>query len=108
MAGQTTMTIRVKTEQLVSIANNVETKIQRLEQVFSDIDQTVSTSRQYWEGDGASAFLTAYQSKQDAVQTAFRRFRENVQDLQEIAGVYSQAEQAAVQENAALTTADIV
>lgn len=108
MAGQATMTIRVKTEQLVSIAGSVEAKIQRLEQVFSDIDQAVSASWQYWQGDGASAFLTVYRGKQDTIQTAFRRFRENVEDLQEIAGVYKQAEQAAVEKNATLSTAGIV
>lgn len=108
MAAQTTMTIRVKTEQLVTVAGSVEAKIQRLERVFSDIEQSINTSRQFWEGDGVSAFLVAYRSKQDTIKTTFQRFRENVEDLREIAGVYEQAEHTAAEKNATLTTAGIV
>lgn len=108
MAGQNEIVIRVKTEQLVSVAGSVESKIQRLERVFSDIERQVNATRQYWEGDGAVAFQAAYRGKQETIRTAFRRFRENVEDLHEIAGVYRQAEQEAVKKNAALSTADIV
>lgn len=104
MAGQAGITVKVQTERLISTAGDVEAKIRRLERAFAAMGQTVNASRRYWEGDGVASFQAAYRKKNDAVQTAFRRFRENVADLREIAGVYEQSERVITENNGALET----
>lgn len=108
MANQAGIVIAVKTERLITSASDVETKIKRLEQAFSSIDQTVAGSRRYWEGEGISTYQTAYQRKMDVIRTALRRFQENVDDLREIAGVYEQAERDVAANNAALSSEGII
>lgn len=108
MADRAGIVIAVKTDRLITSAADVESKIQRLEQVFSNIDRTVTGSRRYWEGEGVSAYQAAYQKKMDVIKTALRRFRENVDDLREIAGVYEQTEQNVAANNAALSSAGII
>jgi len=108
MANHGGVVIKVKTEQLISVSGEVEQKIRRLQQAFANMEQTVSASRNYWEGDGASAYQAAYRRKTDIIRTALKRFQENVTDLREIAGVYEQSEQEIVANNAELSTAGIV
>lgn len=97
MAAGGNVTIRVETDRLISVSRDVEQKIKRLEQAFSAMEQKISASRGFWEGDGASAFIAKYQSRKDIIAAAFLRFRENVTDLRQIAGVYAQAEQSALE-----------
>ncbi len=104
MADTRGISIKVETGKLISTAGDVEAKIQRLEQVFSGIEQTVNASRRYWEGAGADACMAAYRKKLSTIETAFRRFRENVTDLREIAGVYEQSERTVTANNAALAS----
>lgn len=108
MADRAGIMIAVKMDRLITSAADVETKIQRLEQAFSNIDQTITGSRRYWEGEGVSAYQTAYQKKMDTIKTALRRFRENVDDLREIAGVYEQTERDVAANNAALSSEGII
>lgn len=96
--------IKVTPEHLRTTAGSVEAKIQRLEQVFSAIQQRINKGRGYWDGEGVSAYIAAYRSKDEAIRTAFRRFRENVEDLREIAGVYDQVERQITNNNMALSS----
>lgn len=102
MADQAVMTVKVQTERLVSAAGDVETNICRLEQAFAAMEQIVNASRYHWEGDGVSSFQAAYRKKNNTIRTAFARFRENVTDLREIAGIYEQSERAITENNRAL------
>lgn len=104
MANQTGIEVKVSTERLRSAADDVERKIQRLEGVFASIQQRVNRSRGYWDGDGVSAHIAACRKKDDAIRTALRRFRENVTDLREIAGVYEESERKITAANNALSS----
>lgn len=96
--------IKVTPERLRTAASDVEAKIQRLERVFSAIQQRAGKGRGYWDGDGVSAYIAAYRSKDETVRTALRRFQENVTDLREIAGVYEQTERQITNNNMALSS----
>lgn len=97
-------TIKVKTEQLISAAGDVEGKIRCLEQAFAEIERTVNGSRRYWEGDGASAYQQAYRKKADTIRAALQRFRNSAVNLQQIAGVYDQSERKVTAINSALSS----
>lgn len=108
MAAQKGIAIKVDTDRLVSAASDVEAKIGQMERVFSDMEQKIRASVYFWEGDGASAYMAAYQRKKDIIDVAFRRFRENVTDLREIAGVYERAERETTEAVAELPSDCIV
>lgn len=97
MAVGENVIIRVETDKLISVSGDVEQKIKQLEQAFSNMEQKINASKGFWEGDGASAFMAQYRSKRDAIDTALSRFRENVTDLRQIAGVYAQVEKSTLE-----------
>lgn len=95
----TDVTIRVSTEKLLSTSVEVEGKIRQLEKALNDAQRIVEACKSYWDGEGPTAYITAYREKTEVIEKAFLRFRENVTDLQTIAGVYTQAEKSAVEIN---------
>ena len=107
MADNSGFYLKVQPDRLVSASSDVEAKIRQLEQVFQAMDRTVSSASSYWEGEGVTAHIAAYRRKTEAVQTAFRRFRENVTDLQMMAGIYEEAE-AAITDTAGLLPTDVI
>lgn len=104
MAEFAGIVIKVKTNQLISAASEVDRKIDQLERVFAGMEQTVNASRRYWDGDGVSAHVSAYRSRADQIQTALRRFQENADHLRQIAGVYTESEQSLTSAHSVLRT----
>ena len=101
------ITIKVTTEELVRAADNVETFIGNMRDIFGEIDAVVSRSSSYWDGDGHNSHISSYEKRQERVMTALARFQENAEDLKTIAGVYEKAEDENVTQAQALPT-DII
>ena len=108
MAGGLTGTIKVNTEQLQSVASEVDVSIRNLEQTFREIGEIIDRSKNYWEGEGNNRHISTYHSYVDNTAAIFRRFRENVTDLQIIAGNYVLAENTAKEVSGVLETDIIV
>ena len=107
MEDGTDIVIKVDTDQLLSAADDVEKRIRQLEKSFADMEEKISSTLNFWEGEGASSFIAAYRGKREMVNTALRRFRENAVDLRVIAGVYTQSERDAT-ENVAVLPSDCI
>lgn len=88
------ISIKVNTEQLLAAAGNVSSAIDKMERIFSDVEKKVYASSVYWEGDGNNKYVSNMKKKQDTINIAIKRFRENVTDLQNIANNYNTAESA--------------
>ena len=82
----------VDTEVLKTVSGEVESAIARTENAFEEIAQVIMSNGRYWEGEGADAHRALYEHNRERVDEAFRRFRENVTDLREMAGFYEYAE----------------
>ncbi len=93
----TDVVIKVSTKKLLDTSGQVEAKIQRLEKTMGDLEKLVNSCKSYWDGESRTAYIAAYRDKADIMAQAFKRFRENVTDLQIIAGVYEETEKAAVE-----------
>ena len=87
--------IKVIPETLVSISADVTQKIDRVQSAFQDLEQIIQNTSSYWEGDGNSECIEAYQNRKENYENIFRAFREHIVSLQEIAGVYQQVEATA-------------
>lgn len=84
--------LRVKTEQLLTTADEASRQIDRMEKAFTDAQNVIEKSRNYWEGSGQDSHVSHYRKRIENIQVALKRFRENVTDLQQMAGVYVEAE----------------
>lgn len=107
MAKQSGIRIKVKTEVLVASALQTEKNISKLSQSFQIIEKAVKSSSSFWEGEGAAAFIEAYNKRTENINTAIRRFTEDVNDLQTIAGIYKQTEKEA-KETAKSLSSDVI
>lgn len=84
--------IKVLPETLITISSDVTQKIGRVQNAFAEVDRVVQNTSSYWEGDGHNECVEAYQIRKENYESIFRSFKEHIVSLQEIAGVYQQAE----------------
>lgn len=87
--------IKVLPETLISISTDVTQKIGKLQTAFMDLEHIIQSTSSYWEGDGHSECVEAYQIRKENYETIFRNFKTHIDSLHEIAGVYQQVEVAA-------------
>lgn len=91
------MKLRVKPNRLEIVSDKVNTAINKVEKSFQQIENIVEKSSGYWEGEGRIAYVSSYRKKKNTVNIAICRLRENVTDLQKIAGIYKEGEKKAFQ-----------
>ena len=87
--------IKVTPETLVNISSDVSQKIGKVQNAFSELEGIIQASSSYWEGDGNDAFVKAYELRKENYEGILKSFQEHIVNLQEIAGVYQQAENTA-------------
>ena len=87
--------IKVNTETLKSQSNEVNGVINNFRNYFESIKSTVSGSSNYWEGEAAEVHRRMYSDIEQEGETILRRWQEHVTDLEQMAGVYDQAENEA-------------
>jgi uncharacterized protein YukE len=86
------MYLKVKPERLMEVSNEVSQQIRDMQTKLEEIGEIVGRSNSYWEADGQTAYLSVYQSKKGSIEEALHRFKNNVTNLQIIAGVYKETE----------------
>lgn len=101
------ITVKVTTETLVSVSDDVEQKIAKVQNAFEQLESVVQGSVSYWEGMGQSSFYQAYQIRRDDYTKILLSFQENIADLKKMAGVYQKAESDAVEISQKMLTAII-
>ena len=94
--------IKVSTDTLVNASSDVRSFMKSLGDVFDTIEDIIVRSGEYWDGDGHMVHLESYQRKKETAETILKRFSENADDLEKIAGVYVETERANVEEAEAL------
>jgi WXG100 family type VII secretion target len=102
------MRIRVKTEELAAIADEVENQISSMRRQLDVVGNIVNKSTGYWEGEGQNAYMERYRSKSDEVENALKRFSDDVVNLRTIAGIYVTTEEAATEAANSLSSDVIV
>lgn len=84
--------IVVTTEQLRTQADSVEGELGRMESQFERIKGLINGSTSYWTGEAGDAHRKQYTVRIGTVEEMFRKYREHIKDLREMAGVYETAE----------------
>ena len=64
----------------------------------------VASMSSVWEGEAASSYMTKFKSLESDIQTLNRMIQEHVNDLEQMANLYSTAEQQNVDDAASLSS----
>ena len=91
LVGQITVT----TDELRNQSSVVKTKLEEMRGRFDDLEQLIRGTSSYWTGEAAENHRAMYQTRKANIEEILARYQEHVTDLQVMAGVYEQGEQAA-------------
>ena len=100
--------ILVETDALLIESDIVNRSVRNVSRNFERIGEIVNSVSNYWEGEGAEAHKNAYRQKADKVDEVCNRFIEHVIELQQMAGIYENAERMNESEADALPSDAIV
>jgi WXG100 family type VII secretion target len=96
-------TLKVDTSKLRSAASNFSSTSTQIRNATNRMSETVSQiSGSIWQGEAASAYLSKFKGLDDEMQKIDKMIQEHVQDLNDMASQYEAAENASVQQAAAL------
>lgn len=82
----------VSPEQMTAAASELSVCIKEMETCFQNMQTTVNGSVSYWEGKAGQAHRELYEKQVSKTEEIIRRYLEHVRDLNEMAGVFAEAE----------------
>lgn len=85
-------TIKVSPDVLVSKASEVENKIGKMRQLFSNIKTSMERTTSYWEGEAGDLHRKQYLDRQDEIDKMLKNLQERVSELNQLAANYTSAE----------------
>lgn len=86
--------IRVSTAELRRQAAEVSRRVESLAARFSELENTVNSTKGYWIGEGGELHRRFYAERRDDIEAMLRRLREHPASLLKISGNYEQTEEA--------------
>lgn len=98
------MVLKVSPDELKKKSGEISKEIGSIEADFEKIDQLVTGTKRYWEGDASNQHIKSYTKMKDDIKNIIKRLKEHPVDLEKMAGVYEQTEAAASQAASALPT----
>ena len=99
-----TGTINVSTEKLLSTSSEFSSQGNTISSITSEMLNLVASLSSAWEGEAATAYLTKFKSLEADIQVLNRMIQQHVNDIQQMANVYSEAEQANADTAASLSS----
>lgn len=85
----------VSPEQMKTAAGELTEYVNQMQECFESMRRTVEGSSSYWQGDAGEAHRELYTKRVAKTEEIIRRYQEHIRDLNEMAGVYSEAERKA-------------
>lgn len=89
--------LRVTPEELQNASQKLSIELGNMQRCFDQMKSIMNASAGYWVGQAGDAHRLWYQEQTGITEEIIRRYQEHVTDLNEMAGVYIQAEQTAQQ-----------
>lgn len=86
------VTLTVTPEVLHSKAEEVSGRITAMTNEFNDMNTNVKKSLSYWIGEAGDLHRKIYLEKQPDIETIFNRLQEHVNELHQMAQVYTDVE----------------
>ena len=99
MTGQ----VLVTPEQLISTSNEFATSNSQVKNITNQMLEIIRGMSASWEGEANTAYLNKFNQLEDDMDRIYRMINEHVEDLQEMASNYQQAESTNVDVAGALS-----
>ena len=99
-----TGTINVSPDKLISASQEFSAKGNTISSLTSEMLNIIASMSSTWEGDAAVSYMTKFKSLESDIQVMNRMIQEHINDLQQMANVYSSAEQANTDDAASLAS----
>ena len=103
-----TGTLRVTPEKLISTSNEFKAAANEVRTLTADMTSTVNSLSSIWQGDAANAYRNKFNGLQDDIARLISMINEHVTDLNEMANIYKQAENADLNDISSLSSDVIV
>ena len=100
-----TGTIKVTPEKLLSTSQDFSTEGNTINSLTSEMINRACELSSAWEGEAAQSYITKFKSLESDIQVINRMIQEHVNDLQEMANLYTTAEQSNMDDAMALSSA---
>ncbi|WP_407385728.1 WXG100 family type VII secretion target [Ruminococcus sp.] len=100
--------IKVSPEKLLSTAQEFSSQGSNISSLTSQMLNIVSSLSGAWEGDAATAYMNKFKTLESDIQVMNRMIQEHVNDLEQMANLYSQTEQSNADDAASLASGVIV
>lgn len=94
--------LKVAPNTLKSKANEITTEITAVERQWTQLQETVTRSKSYWEGDASNVHQKYITTIKSDVATLIKRLKEHPKDLLKMAQLYDEVEEKAKQLSSAL------
>ena len=98
MEGQ----LLVEPEKLISTSTEFDTTGGQVKSITDNMLSIVKALNSSWVGEAATAYQSKFNELEDDMNRIYSMISEHVRDLQEMAGVYQQAEAKNVEESSGL------
>ncbi len=89
------ITVKVSTAEMRNQSNQVLDDVRQIERHWERISRIINGTRNYWEGDASNAHIRIYKDVEGDVNAIMARLKQNPVKLQQMAGVYEEAEAGA-------------
>ena len=98
-----TGTINVSPDKLLATANEFGNEGQTMNGLVSQMINIVTSMSSSWEGEASTAYTTKFKALEQDLQVLNRMIQEHVSDLEQMANLYSTAEQSNADDAASLS-----
>ena len=99
-----TGTIMVSPDKLIATSQEFGTQGSTMAAITSEMLNIVASLSSVWEGDAGTTYMAKFRSLETDIQALNRMVQEHVNDLQQMANVYTTAEQQNTEDAAALVS----
>ena len=82
----------VSPEEMEKAASALSTQVTNMKDSFDQMKATMQQTAAYWVGDAGEAHRKLYEQQVEKTKEIIARYTEHVNDLNTMAGVYSEAE----------------
>lgn len=96
--------IRVTPERLTQASQEFSTQGNTIANLTNEMVNLVTSLGSAWEGEASTAYINKFRSLETDIQTLNRMIQEHVRDLQEMAELYKNAENANRDDASALSS----
>lgn len=101
------ITLKVSPDELKIKAEEIKGQIKNFESDWQQADRILQNSKRYWTGDAGNAHQKQFSQYKQDVERIIKRLYEHPTDLLQMAQIYEEGEQEAV-ETAQLLSGDVI